>query len=76
MDRRRTLQSNVQRTTQNLKVTVLPDIRENAGLNGQAFDTTLPDDVQNWFETLNESWKTCELSSAFYHNPPHTVYVY
>lgn len=58
-DHQRTLQSNVQRTAQNLKVTVVPDIRLNAGLNGTAFESTLPVDVQQWFDQLKETWKRC-----------------
>lgn len=47
-------------STQNLKITVVPDITACAGLNGEDFDNTLSVDMDNWFEDFKETYGKCE----------------
>lgn len=47
-------------STQNLKITVVPDITTAAGLDGQNFDSKLSVDMDNWFEEFKETYSKCE----------------
>lgn len=60
-DYARTLQNNIRKTTENLKMTIVPDITENATLNGTSFDATLHPDVAQWVAVLQETWNKCNL---------------
>ncbi|XP_013107191.2 exonuclease mut-7 homolog [Stomoxys calcitrans] len=51
-------------TTQNLKITVVPDITAGAGLNGEDFDNTLSADMDNWFEDFKETFGKCKRTPA------------
>lgn len=48
--------NSVQKTCENMKITVLPDITIRAGLNGENFDAALPLDVENWFQSYKQMW--------------------
>lgn len=64
-DNERSIQHGVQKTAQNLKVTVVPDVTLNACLNGETFDATLPPDVKEWFNHLKQSWTSCKSLLLF-----------
>lgn len=48
-------------STQNLKITVVPDITTAAGLDGQNFDSKLSVDMDNWFDEFRETYNKCKL---------------
>ncbi|XP_059616804.1 exonuclease mut-7 homolog [Phlebotomus argentipes] len=50
------LESAVLKTRGNLKITIVPDRTQNAGLNGKPFDATLSPEVQVWFEQFKQIW--------------------
>lgn len=58
-DYARTLQNNIKKTTENLKITIVPDITSIAALNGTAFDATLSPDVEQWLEGLRQTYNMC-----------------
>ena len=49
-------------STQNLKITVVPDITTGAGLDGQNFDSKLSADMDNWFLEFSETYNKCKFS--------------
>lgn len=51
--------ASIKKTCENMKITILPDITENAGLNGQKFDATLEPEVKIWFQQVESIWKSC-----------------
>lgn len=57
------MQNNIRKTTENLKMTIVPDITENAALNGTSFDASLHPDTSQWFEVLNQTWNKCNFNS-------------
>lgn len=65
-DYERTLQNNIKKTTENLKITIVPDITSNAALNGSAFDATLTPDVAQWLENLRQTWNLCMYDAVDY----------
>ncbi|XP_023297234.2 exonuclease mut-7 homolog [Lucilia cuprina] len=54
-------------STQNLKITVVPDITTAAGLNGQNFDCKLSPDMEQWFEEFRETYNKCKRTPATQH---------
>lgn len=66
-----------------MKITIVPDITSNAGLNGQPFDSTLEPELLDWFNNLKNIWGMCKfhpfsyiylflyLSFSFYFSPSH-----
>ncbi|XP_075156421.1 exonuclease mut-7 homolog [Haematobia irritans] len=54
-------------STQNLKITVVPDITAGAGLNGEDFDNTLSAYMENWFEDFKETFGKCNRTPATQH---------
>lgn len=51
--------ASIKKTCENMKITILPDITENAGLNGEKFDATLEPEVKSWFQQVESTWKSC-----------------
>lgn len=51
--------ASIKKTCENMKITILPDITEKAGLNGQNFDATLEPEVKGWFQQIESTWKSC-----------------
>lgn len=47
-------------SSQNLKITVVPDITTGAGLNGEDFDKALSPEMDNWFEDFKETFGKCK----------------
>lgn len=47
-------------STQNLKITVVPDITTAAGLNGENFDCKLSAEMEVWFEDFRETYNKCK----------------
>ncbi|XP_065363553.1 exonuclease mut-7 homolog [Calliphora vicina] len=54
-------------STQNLKITVVPDITTAAGLNGQNFDCKLSPEMEQWFEEFRETYSKCKRTPATQH---------
>lgn len=54
--------ASIKKTCENMKITILPDITENAGLNGEKFDATLEPEVKSWFQQVESIWKSCKES--------------
>ncbi|KAM7349300.1 exonuclease mut-7 homolog [Cochliomyia hominivorax] len=54
-------------STQNLKITVVPDITTAAGLNGQNFDCKLSPEMETWFEEFRETYNKCKRTPATQH---------
>lgn len=57
------MQNNIKKTTENLRMTIVPDITTNAALNGMSFDATLTDDVQKWLNGLKQTWASCKFNA-------------
>ena len=62
-DYAKSLQNSIEKTSQNLKVTVVPDIPSNAALRDPSFDATLASDpeLDKCFQSLKQTWNTCEF---------------
>lgn len=62
-DYAKSLQNSIEKTSQNLKVTVVPDIPSNAALRDPSFDATLASDpeLEKCFQSLKQTWNTCEF---------------
>ncbi|XP_031636670.1 exonuclease mut-7 homolog [Contarinia nasturtii] len=50
------MQNNIKKTTENLKMKIVPDITQNAALNGSSFDASLTSDAAQWLQRLRETW--------------------
>lgn len=61
----KTMQKNIKKTTENLKMKIVPDITVNAALNGQSFDATLPQEANQWLVSLRQTYITCKLVCHF-----------
>ncbi|GBP05422.1 Exonuclease mut-7 homolog [Eumeta japonica] len=46
-------------STQNLKITVVPDITTAAGLEGKNFDSDINPEMERWFEDFRETYNKC-----------------
>lgn len=53
------MQDNIKKTTENLKMKIVPDITQNAALDGSSFDASLPVDASQWLQRLRETWLAC-----------------
>lgn len=53
-------------STQNLKITVVPDITTAAGLNGENFDCKLGAEMEIWFEEFRETYNKCKCFYAVF----------
>lgn len=54
------MQNNIKKTTENLKMKIVPDITENAALNGSSFDASLTTDAAQWLLSLRQTWLACK----------------
>lgn len=57
--------ASIKKTCENMKITILPDITDNAGLNGQKFDAALEPEVKSWFQQVESIWKSCMQFDIF-----------
>lgn len=55
------LRKNVKKTSENLKMTIIPDITANATLDGSSFDTTLSYEKAMWLEKIRSTWVACKF---------------
>lgn len=56
------MQNNIKKTTQNLKMKIVPDITENAALNGSSFDASLTMDASQFLMSLRQTWLACKFT--------------
>lgn len=54
------MQNNIKKTTENLKMKIVPDITENAALNGSSFDASLTSDALDYLQKLRQTWVSCK----------------
>lgn len=54
------MQNNIKKTAENLKMKIVPDITENAALNGSSFDAGLTSDAAQWLNHLRQTWLACK----------------
>lgn len=54
--------------TQNLKITVIPNINKSAGLNGEDFDSQLPDAMETWFSSYQSMWNAYKSTPTLSQN--------
>lgn len=55
------MEYNIKKTTENLKMKIVPDITEHAALNGSSFDASLTTEAAQWLQTLRQTWLACML---------------
>lgn len=55
-----TIEHNVEKTCQNMKITILPDASRTAGLNDKPFDASFDDRTSGWFEQFKKVFNVCE----------------
>ncbi|XP_055843854.1 exonuclease mut-7 homolog [Episyrphus balteatus] len=54
--------------TQNLKITVVPNITKSAGLNGEDFDAQLPMALETWFSSYQTMWNSYKSTPSLSQN--------
>lgn len=54
--------------TQNLKITVVPNITKSAGLNGEDFDAELPVALETWFSSYQTMWNSYKSTPSLSQN--------
>ncbi|XP_055913414.1 exonuclease mut-7 homolog isoform X2 [Eupeodes corollae] len=54
--------------TQNLKITVVPNITKSAGLNGEDFDAELPMALETWFTSYQTMWNSYKSTPTLSQN--------
>lgn len=60
------MQNNIRKTTENLKMKIVPDITENAALNGSSFDASLTSDAADYLNRLRQTWVSCKCPPKKY----------
>lgn len=54
------LEYNIKKTSENLKMKIVPDITANAALNGSSFDASLTTEATQWLQSLRQTWLSCK----------------
>lgn len=54
------MEYNIKKTTENLKMKIVPDITENAALGGSSFDASLTTEAAQWLQSLRQTWLSCK----------------
>lgn len=56
------MQNNIKKTTENLRMKIVPDITEAAALNGSSFDASLSSDAAEYLSRLRQTWVSCKCA--------------